>query len=239
MRLEEYDDNFDLLIAGGEDHKTGQADSENVIEENRFNKLLDWTKRKFPEIENIEYKWSGQVMEPFDGMGYIGKNPGDDNIYIITGDSGNGLTHGTLGGILITDLIMGKKNLWEDLYDPSRKVLKATAEFLQETGNMAAQYTDWLMEGSIRTTLQLKPGQGGILSEGLKKVAVFCDMGNQLHAYTAVCPHLGGILHWNAEESSFDCPAHGSRFSSNGKVMNGPALNDLQKIQLKNEDKQH
>lgn len=117
VRLEEYDTRHDLLIAGGEDHKTGQADDENISEKERFIKLTDWVKKMFPGIQDIEYHWSGQVMEPIDSMAFIGRNPGDKNIYIITGDSGNGMTHGTLGGIIISDMISDKKNKWEDLYD--------------------------------------------------------------------------------------------------------------------------
>jgi glycine/D-amino acid oxidase-like deaminating enzyme len=121
-RLEEFDSKFDLLIVGGEDHKTGQAESEDIPEEKRYENLMAWTRRHFPAAETIAFKWSGRVMEPLDSLAFIGKNPGDDNIYIITGDSGNGMTHGTLGGLLISDMITGKKNIWESLYDPSRKI---------------------------------------------------------------------------------------------------------------------
>jgi glycine/D-amino acid oxidase-like deaminating enzyme len=134
VRLEEYDNQYDLLISGGEDHKTGQADDEHIAEENRYEKLIEWTKKRFPAMQEVTYKWSGQVMEPIDYMAFIGKNPGNDNIYIITGDSGNGMTHGTLGGIILTDIITGKKNPWEDLYNPSRITLKTAVDFMHEAG---------------------------------------------------------------------------------------------------------
>jgi glycine/D-amino acid oxidase-like deaminating enzyme/nitrite reductase/ring-hydroxylating ferredoxin subunit len=233
VRLQEFDDLNDLLLVGGEDHKVGQAIKENIPEPNRFELLWEWTKNKFPMAGNIEYKWSGQVMEPVDAMGFIGKNPGDENIYIITGDSGNGMTHGTIGGLLISDMISGKKSLWESLYDPSRKPLNTVGDYLREAGNMVAQYADWISGGDIKEFSDLKRGQGGITTSGLKKIAVYRDESNQLHAFSAVCPHLGGILRWNAEEKSFDCPAHGSRFSPTGKVINGPSADDLKKLGIK------
>ncbi len=235
VRLEDYDDQFDLLISGGEDHKTGQADDEHIPEEDRYIKLIQWTKNHFPAMEDVIYKWSGQVMEPIDSMAFIGKNPGDDNIYIITGDSGNGMTHGTLGGMIVSDIITGNENPWEDLYSPSRITLKTTDDYLHEVGNMTAQLVDWVSKGDIKDADELKPGEGGVISSGLKKIAVYRDDKNCIHAHTAVCPHLGGILQWNNEEKSFDCPMHGSRFTPDGKVINGPAIGDLKKIHIKDE----
>ena len=232
VRLEEFDQQYDLLISGGEDHRTGQADDENIPEEERYSRLIEWTKKRFPAAEGIVYKWSGQVMEPIDSLAFIGKNPGNDNIYIITGDSGNGMTHGTLGGMILSDIITNKENPWADLYSPSRITLKTTGDYLHEVGNMTAQLVDWVSKGDIKEAAELKPGEGGIISSGLKKIAIYRDDLNRLHACTAVCPHLGGILQWNADEKSFDCPLHGSRFTIDGKVINGPAKGDLKKIDI-------
>jgi glycine/D-amino acid oxidase-like deaminating enzyme len=116
------DSDYDLLIVGGEDHKT--ADTKSKLDfESRFKRLQLWMKKIFATEAPIEYAWSGQVMEPLDGLAFIGQNPGKEkNIYIATGDSGNGITHGTIAGIILSDLISGKKNPWMDLYDPSREV---------------------------------------------------------------------------------------------------------------------
>jgi glycine/D-amino acid oxidase-like deaminating enzyme len=130
----------DWLIVGGEDHKTGQSDDADA----RFRSLEQWARQRFPMIESIDHRWSGQVMEPVDYMGFIGRNPGDENIYIATGDSGNGMTHGTIAGMLITDQILGKDNPWSTLYDPGRKSLRAAGDFLKENLNVAAQYADYL-----------------------------------------------------------------------------------------------
>jgi len=232
-RLEEYDAEFDLLIVGGEDHKTGQADDEDIPEEKRYERLEQWARKHFPDMQDVIYKWSGQVLEPVDSLAFLGRNPGDDNIYIITGDSGNGMTHGTLGGLIITDIINGQKNRYEELYDPARITLETTDDFLHEAANMAAQYFDWLAPGDIKDAENLMRGEGAIISSGLKKTAVYRDESNELFAYSAVCPHLGCIVQWNADEKSFDCPCHGSRFSKEGVVINGPAISNLKKIEIK------
>jgi len=233
VRLEPMDDQYDLLIAGGEDHKTGQAGKEDIPEQDRYNNLIDWTKKHFPYFDEVVYKWSGQVIEPVDGMAYIGKNPGDKNIYIITGDSGNGMTHGTIGGILTTDLILGNKNVWEELYDPSRITLRTADDYLIETGNTVVEMAkDWLSGGDIDNVDNLKAGEGAIIASGLKKIAAYRDEAGVLHTCNAVCPHVGGVLQWNADEKSFDCPLHGSRFTIDGVVVNGPAISNLKKIEL-------
>lgn len=233
VRIQHYDETHDLLIAGGEDHKTGQADKENIDEEQRYAKLERWTRKRFPEMKEIVYHWSGQVMEPVDLMAFIGKNPGDKNIYIATGDSGNGMTHGAIAGMLISDLILGRKNPWEKLYDPSRITLKATPDFLKEVGNMSAQYLDYFEADDIKSIDELQPRQGGIVSIKGKKVALYKDEAQGLHAFSAICPHMGCVLQWNGDEHSFDCPCHGSRFTCQGTVVNGPAKDDLAKIQLR------
>jgi glycine/D-amino acid oxidase-like deaminating enzyme/nitrite reductase/ring-hydroxylating ferredoxin subunit len=214
----------DALIIGGEDHKTGQEDDATV----RFRRLETWARERFP-IESIEYQWSGQVMEPVDGLGYIGRNPGDrGHVFVATGDSGHGMTHGTIAGILISDLILGQSNEWERLYDPSRKSLKSTAEYLKENINVAKQYIDYVTPGEVRTEAEIRRGEGGIVRQGLKKVAVYRDDEGNLHRASAICPHLGCIVHWNSLERTWDCPCHGSRFSPEGKVLNGPALDGLE-----------
>lgn len=233
VRLENFDDEYDLLIAGGEDHKTGQGHEEGISEFGRYERLESWTRNYFPMLEDITYKWSGQIIEPVDGLAYLGKNPGDDNIYIITGDSGNGMTHATIGAMLITDIILGIKNKWEDLYSPSRITLKSVGDFAREAANMASQYLDWITESDLKNTADLPAGEGGVLSSGLKKIAIYRDYDNTLSAFSAVCPHLGCIVQWNSDEKSFDCPCHGSRFSCDGTVTNGPAKTDLTPFHVK------
>jgi nitrite reductase/ring-hydroxylating ferredoxin subunit len=215
---------YDLLIVGGEDHKTGQKDNAGK----RFGALEHWTRYRFPMIESIEYRWSGEVMEPVDSLAFIGRNPLDaDNVYIATGDSGNGMTHGTIAGILITDLILGRKNHWASLYDPSRITLRALPEFAKENLNVAVQYTDLVVAGDVQSEAEIKPGSGAVISRGLSKVAVYRDEMGVIHERSAVCRHLGCIVNWNSLEKTWDCPCHGSRYDAYGSVIQAPANSDL------------
>jgi Rieske Fe-S protein len=219
---------YDILIVGGEDHKTGQKDDANK----RYAWLERWTRTRFPMIEDIAFRWSGQVMEPVDGLAFIGRNPlDDDNVFIATGDSGNGMTHGTIAGILLTDLIIGRENEWATLYDPSRITLRAAVEFAKENLNVAAQYTDLVTPGEVDSADEVKAGEGAVVRRGLSKVAVYRDEQNVLHERSAVCVHLGCIVNWNSEEKTWDCPCHGSRYDALGKVIQGPANGDLSPVE--------
>ncbi|HLM23853.1 MAG TPA: FAD-dependent oxidoreductase [Pyrinomonadaceae bacterium] len=218
---------YDVLIVGGEDHKTGQAND--GFE--RYGRLEQWTRERFPETLEVEFRWSGQVMEPVDGLAFIGRNPLDENnVFIATGDSGQGMTHGTIAGMLISDLIQSRKNKWEDLYNPSRIRLKALPEYASENINVAGQYADYVTAGDIKSESELKPGEGAIMREGISKVAVHRDQNGQVHKSSAVCPHLGCIVMWNSMEQTWDCPCHGSRYSADGRVYQGPANSDLSPV---------
>ena len=222
------DEQGDVLIVGGEDHKTGQADDC----AQRFVKLEQWARDRFSFVGEITDRWSGQVMEPMDGVAYIGRNPGDENVFVVTGDSGNGITHGIIASMLITDLIAGRENPWAKLYDPSRKTLKprVLADYIAENANVVAQFRDYVSPGSAKSVDDIKPGEGAILRQGVKKIATYRDDNGELHAFSAVCPHLGCVVRWDACEKTWDCPCHGSRFDALGCVVNGPAISGLEPV---------
>jgi glycine/D-amino acid oxidase-like deaminating enzyme/nitrite reductase/ring-hydroxylating ferredoxin subunit len=218
------EDGYDVLIVGGEDHKTGQAND--GME--RFGRIEQWTREHFPQALEVEYRWSGQVMEPVDGIAFIGRNPlDDDNVYIATGDSGQGMTHGTIAGLLLSDLIQGRKNKWENVYSPSRVRLRSLPEYASENINVAGQYADYVTAGDIKSESELGPGEGAIMRDGVSKIAVRRDGNGSVHKLSAVCPHLGCVVAWNSTEQTWDCPCHGSRFSAEGRVYQGPANTNL------------
>ena len=251
------DENYDFLIVGGEDHKTGNIDGGEVEDdiEERFKKLEVWAKERFP-IDGVVYSWSGQVMEPLDSLALIGRNPGgstnSNNIYISTGDSGNGITHGTIAGMLLSDLILGRNNIWSTLYDPSREVKeeKTSGSFSGDgddndndnsmdssssSNKNNSNKNDW--EKKISHSIESLELEQGIIIEGKESkreeekkdpVAIYKDGKGTVYTFSAVCTHLGCIISWNSLEKSFDCPCHGSRFSNRGKVINGPANNNLE-----------
>jgi Rieske Fe-S protein len=224
----DVDHQHQLLIIGGEDHKTGQEDDA----EERYARLAQWARERFPVIGEPVYRWSGQVMEPVDGLAFIGRNPGDQHVYIATGDSGNGMTHGTIAGMLLSDLIASRANPWAKVYDPSRKTLKSANEFVKENLNVVAQYKEWLTSGDVAHIDQVPSGRGVVLRSGMHKVAVYRDEQGKVSAFDATCPHLGCVVEWNSVERSFDCPCHGSRFDCRGHVINGPANVDLKPVDV-------
>ncbi|HVE65588.1 MAG TPA: FAD-dependent oxidoreductase [Thermoanaerobaculia bacterium] len=228
VRLQPVDEGHDLLIVGGEDHKTGQATDMG----NRWRRLEAWMRERFPAAGKLEYQWSGQVLEPVDGLAYIGPNPMDKaSIFVATGFSGTGMTYGTISGMLLTDLIQGRENAWAKTYDPSRVTLGAAKEFAEENLNVAAQYGDLVTGGEVESTGNIKRGTGSILRRGLTKVAVYRDEDGALHERSAICPHLGCVVDWNPGEKTWDCPCHGSRYHRDGHVVNGPANRGLSEVE--------
>lgn len=225
VRLTQCDEKDDYMIVGGGDHKVGQGDTVAP-----FKELEDWTRSRFPQATTIDYKWSGQVFEPVDYMAFIGKNQGKKHTYIITGDSGNGLTHGVLAGRLIADEITGEKNPWAHLYNPSRlsSIAKSLPSMISHDVQINAQYKRFL-ESDIKDIEDLVPGEGGVLNPtGKKPLAVYKDDGGQVHKFSALCPHLKGVVCWNSAEKSWDCPVHGSRFSKDGVQIIGPSKAGLE-----------
>jgi glycine/D-amino acid oxidase-like deaminating enzyme/nitrite reductase/ring-hydroxylating ferredoxin subunit len=217
----------DILIVGGEDHKTGEVFDANE----RYDRLEQWTKERFPQAKEVAWKWSGQIMESIDGLAFLGKQPGKpDNVYIVTGDSGMGLTHSTIGAIINSNYILGKENPWADIYSPSRISLGAAKTYVTENIKTAKGYADLLhkAKGSAEEALPLN--EGVIAEKNGKKVAMYKDKDGNIHQRSAICTHLGCAVRWNGDEKTWDCPCHGSRFSPTGTVVNGPANKDLKAI---------
>jgi glycine/D-amino acid oxidase-like deaminating enzyme/nitrite reductase/ring-hydroxylating ferredoxin subunit len=229
-RMQELDETHDLLIVGGEDHATGLAEQEHKPEEHRYMFVEDWAKQHFEGLDEVVYKWSGQIMEPVDSLAYIGHNPRDaSNVFIITGDSGNGMTHATIAGMLIKDLILGKENRWEKIYSPSRFKLKSANIFLKEFVGGFLHYMRHKPEVMKESGLQdIEPNEGGVIEFEGKKIGAYRTESGQLHFVDATCTHQGCTVKWNNDEKTWDCPCHGSRFSYDGKVMNGPANKPLE-----------
>jgi Rieske Fe-S protein len=140
------------------------------------------------------------------------------------------MTHGTIAGIILNELIQGRKHQWAKLYDPSRVTLRATPDYLKENVNVAEQYKDWFTKGDVDDATEIKPGEGAIIGTGRGKIAVYRDERGTIHQRSAVCTHLYCIVHWNDTEKTWDCPCHGSRFDPYGKVINGPAIVGLSPV---------
>ena len=214
-----------LLIVGGEDHKTGK--DEDTTE--RFEVLLAFAAARF-KVASVQYRWSAQVIEPVDGLPFIGRESGSDHVYVATGYSGTGMTFGTLAAMINTDLILDRKNPYQDLYDPSRFKAKASiVDYVKENVDFPVHLVKDRLKGAEATSLgEVAKGEGKIVELGGKKTAVYRDERGLLHAVSPVCTHMGCLVGFNNAEKTWDCPCHGSRFDKDGKVLNGPAVTPLE-----------
>ena len=217
LRVEPHSDH-DLVIYGGEDHKTGQQDDTAAC----FARLEEHLRGILPDIE-LTHRWSGQVIETPDGLPYIGQSA--EHQYSSTGYAGNGLTFGTLAGMMISDAILGRSNPWAELFDPSRKALAhGLWDYLKE--NVDYPYymiRDRFAGPDARSLRAVKRGEGKVVERNGAKVAVYRDSAGSVTMRSAVCTHMGCEVGWNTAERTWDCPCHGSRFRPDGEVISGPA----------------
>jgi glycine/D-amino acid oxidase-like deaminating enzyme/nitrite reductase/ring-hydroxylating ferredoxin subunit len=223
VRLQPGPQNKDTVIVGGEDHKTGEADDA----EQRFSRLEDWARELIPALEAITHRWSGQVLDTIDYAGFIGRNPGNKRIYVSTGDSGQGMTHGVAGAMINADLITLGKSEWAHIYAPDRKPIRAIGNYLSENSTALKNLAEYLTPGEISSVEELKAGQGAILRQGLSKVAAYRAADGKLHLHSSSCTHIGCQLHFNSFEHTWDCPCHGSIFGIDGQPLNAPAISPL------------
>jgi glycine/D-amino acid oxidase-like deaminating enzyme/nitrite reductase/ring-hydroxylating ferredoxin subunit len=220
VRLQPLSDNEDIVIVGGEDHKSGETDDG----ERRFAALEEWTRARLPSLGSVTYRWSGQVLEPVDFVGFIGRSADSERVFLATGDSGQGMTNGVVASLLIRDLIIAGSSPWTELYDPNRIIPKSIGEYVSENLTPLANFAEYLTAGGLSSAESLTPGEGRIFRSGTKKVAACRDKTGRLHVRSASCTHLGCIVHWNSAEQCWDCPCHGSQFAPDGTALNGPAV---------------
>jgi glycine/D-amino acid oxidase-like deaminating enzyme/nitrite reductase/ring-hydroxylating ferredoxin subunit len=221
LRIEPHRD-FDVVIFGGEDHKTGQSADTEACYQRVEAQLRDLV----GDIE-LTHRWSGQVIETADGLPYIGEVAAHQ--FSATGFAGNGLTFGTLAAIMIGDAIAGRRNPWTELFSPDRLALgRSLWDYVKENADYPYYLMrDWFTGADARSVRAVKRGHGAIIERNGAKVAVFRDDKGKVTKRSATCTHMGCIVHWNDAEQTWDCPCHGSRFAPSGRVLAGPAESPL------------
>lgn len=216
------------LIVGGEDHKVGESDDTTAA----FARLEEYVERRFGQAPApTDARWSGQIIEPADGLPYVGRNALSKHVFIATGYAGNGITGGTLAAMILADEIRKVANPWAELLDATRvKPLAAAAAVLSENASFPKHLVqDRLVTlGRKRQVSNIPPGHGEVLEVEGQPLAVYRDGEGHLTALSPVCPHLGCHVRWNVAETTWDCPCHGSRFAPTGAVLNGPATRPLE-----------
>jgi nitrite reductase/ring-hydroxylating ferredoxin subunit len=220
----------DLLIVGAGCHKVGQQPDT----EGEYRKLEQFASETFGEHEVLN-RWSAQDNATHDELPYVGRSPGKDHIFVATGFDGWGMSNGIAAARLMTDLIQGNEHLLAETLSPSRMSLKGfgklAGENLDAVGHLTTDRFRKVREGKPE---DLKPGEAGVFAaEGLDRTAAYRDESGQLHECSAICPHFGCQVGWNPAEKTWDCPCHGSRFDSTGKVIQAPAMGDLKPVETK------
>ncbi|MBB5396824.1 FAD-dependent oxidoreductase [Mucilaginibacter sp. AK015] len=213
-----------LLIAGGNDHKTGHDEPEKALAD-----LEKYFRDNYPVAE-VKYRWSSQYYVPADGFPYIGQMPeAAKGVYCATGYNGNGMMLGSIAGKILADLIQGKDNRYQEIFSPSRlKPIAGFTEFVKENADVAYHFVaDRFGLQETESFKELQPGTGQVVEIDGKKVAAYRDEKGQVFALSPVCTHAGCIVNWNGEEKSWDCPCHGARYDINGQVLTGPATKPL------------
>lgn len=225
-------DNEPMVILSGENHKTGQSD---VPMKNHYKELITFAENHFG-MEKLLYKWSAQDYTTLDKIPYVGKMTADQHrVFVATGFNKWGMTNGTNAALLITDLILEKDNPFTSIFSPSRTIVAdpSIKNFITYNVDVAKH----LIKGKISTKKeerieQLDKEEACVIQKEGQKIGVYKDVNGTLHAVDTTCTHLGCEVQWNNAENSWDCPCHGSRFTYEGQVLNGPAEKPLKQIHI-------
>jgi glycine/D-amino acid oxidase-like deaminating enzyme/nitrite reductase/ring-hydroxylating ferredoxin subunit len=214
-----------VLIVGGEGHKVGQDEDTR----RRYAVLEEWARATFA-VESVEARWSAQDQMSVDGLPFVGRQLPGSRVRVATGFGKWGMTNGTAAGLLLADDLDGVSNDWASAFDATRQRSTLTSRDLYREGaNVAERFVgDRLAALRPPDADTLGAGEGGIVTCAGEKVAAYRDGAGALHAVSPVCTHLGCLVTFNTAETTWDCPCHGSRFTVDGAVLQGPATEDLE-----------
>lgn len=195
-------------------------------------KVENYVRDRF-EVGTVLYQWSSQYYIPADGLPYIGENPIGGRSLVATGFGRDTLVFGTVAGILLSDMLTGISNNWKSVYTPKRFTpIVSAKEVFKESADVAYHLVADRIRGLDDHLEKLASGEGKIVNLEGEKLGICRDRYNELHIVSPVCTHLKCIVQWNNSEESWDCPCHGSRYDAGGKVISGPAVENLEKRRL-------
>jgi len=226
LRTIQYN-NEELVLIGGEGHKTGVETRTMSFYEN----LKQFGDEVFG-IEDVKYRWSTQDLVTLDNVPYIGRySENHHNIYVATGFRKWGMTNGTVSAKLISNLILEKDAPNAELFSPSRfQANPSIKHFLMQNFDVAKHLIEGKLEPVSRKIEELYNDEGSVVSLDGKRVGAYKDVNGKVHCVDTTCTHLGCEVEWNNGEKSWDCPCHGSRFSIYGEVLEGPAEKPLKQV---------
>lgn len=226
IRYTPMPDGEKLLLIGGESHHTGRNKKDT---QDYYKELAEFASRYY-DSDNVLYRWSAQDLLTLDGVPYIGRS--HDNIYVATGYAKWGMTSGLTAANLISDLILERGSRFADVFDPKRSKVKPkdTAKFVLQNAAVAKELVSGKVKKPVKIMNDLETEEGGVVEWNGQKAGAYKDQGGTCHVVDITCTHMGCETSWNAAERSWDCPCHGSRFSYDGEVLEGPAVKPLKKL---------
>lgn len=219
-----------LLVVAGSGHKTGE--SEGKIEDSFVN-LENYIKKYYPNSE-VLFKWSTEDCVTLDKIPYIGEFSNIlPNVYVATGFKKWGMSTSHVAGKLISDLILGNKNVYVDVYKATRlNPIKNIKEF----GNMIKESAYSLFINKIRDIdseiSDIDIGNGGIVEVNGEKIGVYKREDGEIFIVKPYCKHLGCLVSWNNLEKTWDCPCHGSRYDYMGNIITEPTVKNLDTLSI-------
>jgi Rieske Fe-S protein len=222
LRYTPYEDG-ELIIVGGEHHKTGQGPSTDT----HYSNLAQFAQQTF-DVVAMPFRWSTQDYTTLDDIPYVGKiSSASPNMYVATGFRKWGMTNSTVSAILLKDLIVNGESPWAPVYDPSRfEADPMIKNFVSANADVAKHLLGDKLK-PVPKDIDIAPGEAKVIEHDGNKVGIYKDNKGKIHAVDNTCTHMGCELIWNAAELSWDCPCHGSRFTYEGDISEGPALKTL------------
>ena len=213
----------DTLLLGGGEHRTGDNAAGG-----RYGRLRRAARRYWPDSRELA-AWSAQDCIPHDGVPFIGQYAvSRPDWYVATGFQKWGVTTSMAAAHILTDAILGRTNDCAEVFSPQRFRLRASFGTLAEDLSVTAGSLLRSYFGAARDAAGEMPvGHGGVVELDGKKVGLYREKEGEDHIVSVRCPHLGCELSWNADEKTWDCPCHGSRFDHTGTLLSGPAQKDI------------
>ncbi len=217
----------ELVLIGGEHHKTGQSRNTNL----HYSNLIEFARQTFP-VKEVRYRWSTQDCMTLDGLPYVGNiTSRTPDIYVATGFQKWGMTNSLAASMIIRDLISLNDSPWKEIYSPSRSTTASSiVNFITQNANVAKNYVAGKIEPALEN-VEIEKGQAAVVNVDGQKMGAFKDDQGRIHMVDITCPHVGCELEFNTAERSWDCPCHGSRFTYEGDIIEGPAQYCLSHIE--------
>lgn len=220
------------LVLSGEAYTPGDGDTDAM-----FATLESEARELFPVL-SVEHRWTNEDYDSVDRLPLVGPLlPNSEHIFVATGFGAWGITNGTVAAQILADAILDRPSAIGELFSTKRFTPKESAgTTLSEVAETAKSYVDRVLPTISLDLDAIEPGRAAVGEYRGRRTAVSRDDAGRLHAVSALCSHMGCVVGWNAGMKTWDCPCHGSTFAADGTMLHGPAVDDLERVELDEAD---